>query len=486
MADLFPSLTDRINRMIRQDARNNGQNIIESIKEDAQRPATIDDRPQAYFEGRHASYFKGYLDEAYPRARRKNEILPVAPNYVRTWCETAADIYRVGEPQRIGATKAETARISFLCKEADTESVLPEAETRAHASQQIFLRVWRNPLTDRLEITRHWPNNVWVIASSAAPQHLQHCKGLLARRSKFVYELWRKVASGWKAEQIDIGPANPVVTDLFNGETYRGRLPWVSLTTSLPENCPYVVECADLIDNANQQMLLWSEMVHVARLQGHNPVWYRGADDDINPEAGPAGITRVGPDGELNALQVNPQLKSLLDLTDSFSGAIALSLGQSPRSFMTTPAKVPLNSGVALRVENQIREETRPQREALFRRMEREQLLPILDEVDRLMKPKGPRRAPVAEIDFDAVTVTFPAAPVIEDLSQRSLRMEHASNNGWISPARAAVESGFYDTIEQATSAGVSDQIERKEDLDNNLGQAGARGPVPGIQSETA
>ncbi len=480
---LFQNISDKYNAAIRQGASRNGRAIVETLKADSARPSTVTEKPQAYFQGQHASHYAQFLREAYPRAN--GEILPVAPNYVRTWCETAADIYRTGQPQRKGATDAETERIRWLSRAANLESVLPEAEARAHAGNQIFLRAWRNPKTDKLEVTRHWPHTVWVVADMAAPQHLAQSHALLAKRSDTLYELWRRVANGWEAEQIDTSTNSPRITPLFDG-VYRGRLPWVSMGTSLPENGPYICDNADMITSANHQMLLWSEVVHVARLQGHNPVWYKGAADDIRPEGGVAGITNLGPDGEMGVLAVNPQLSQLLDLVDSYSGAVARSRNQSPRAFMTTPSKMPLNSGVALRVENQLSEETRPQRVALYRRMEVEELLPILDEVERFQAPKSMRRAPTAQIDWNTVEVTFPAAPVIEDLSQRSLRMEHAANNGWISPARAAVEAGFYDTLEQAIEAGVSSELERMADTGDELGQAGDRGPSSSIQSETA
>jgi hypothetical protein len=481
---IFQPITDRILRALRSGAANNAASIVEDVKKAAQRPAEITGLPRDYFEGRHLSHFAAYLATHYRRAMRKKEILPVAPALVRTWCETEADIYRNGQPHRVGHTEAATNRLAALCKQAETESVLPEAEVRAVAGRQMFLRVGRNPKTDRLEITRHWPDAVWVVADPAAPTSLQHAYAVMLQRGPELYEIWRRVAGGWQAEQIDHHEDNPTIRPLFeDGATYAGRLPIVALRTGLLEGSPYLCDNADMIDVANVHCLLWTEATHVARHQAHNPIIYSGNDDDITPEAGPGGITRISGNATMTALQVNPQIDQLRELTNDFGGAIARSRGQSPRANSVNPP--PLNSGVALRVDNQIAEEKRPQRVALFRRFERLDLLPVLDEVERLQEPRDDaNRIPAADIDWDRVRVNFPRAPTIEDPAQRNLRLEHAQNAGWVSPARAATEAGYYETIEEAEAAGLSSEaMPRSNETGNFPGFPGRRGPTSSIKA---
>jgi len=478
---LFQEITDRILRALRSGAAGNASSIVEDVKAASRRPREITDLPRDYFEGRHLGHFKAFLGTHYKRAMRKNEILPVAPALVRTWCETESDIYRNGQPHRKAQNDAATARIEALCRQAETESALPEAEVRAVAGRQMFLRVGRNPLTDRVEITRHWPDAVWVVANGAAPTSLEHAHAVMIQRGPELYEIWRKVPGGWSAEQIDHNADNPTIKPVFEADAvYAGRLPIVALRTGLLEGSPYLCDNADMIDVANVHMLLWTEATHVARHQAHNPIIYSGNDDDITPEAGPGGITRISGNATMTALQVNPQIDQLRELTNDFGGAIARSRGQSPRANSVNPP--PLNSGVALRVDNQIAEEKRPQRVSLFRRFERLELLPVLDEVERLQAPQDPtNRIPAADIDWDAVRVTFPRAPTIEDPAQRNLRLEHAQTTGWISPARAATEAGYYENIEEAVDAGLSNTAQPSESVTTDLGTSGERGPAPSI-----
>lgn len=462
---LFDSLSQVLTDMIRSKASRNNSAIIEGIKDASTRPANLDKdggMRRDYFEGHHKEHFKSFLRTIYPEAMLKGEIHPVTVNYVRTQAETDADIYRTGEPLRIASTEAATQRLANLTAQARTATVLPETEVRSIVGREHFMRVQRNPSTERLEITRHWAQNVWPVVDPSAPTELQCCSAVMLQIADDTYELWTahedEAGRYWDAVQISEAADRPSFKQILSGP-YRGRLPILAMYVSTPDSSPFLTDDGDLIDQANNYMLAWTDVFHLTRKQGHSPIWYSGTDDNASFNGGPGGITNLGDNGQMGALQVNAQIEESRNLLNDFSGAIARSRTQSPRAYVTNPQ--PLNSGVALRVDNQLTEEKRPQRVELMRQFEVNDLLPILDEVDRLQPAETNPITQVA-IDFLTLRVVFPTAPTIEDVSQKQNRLIQAIQAGLMTRERAAVEAGIYEDEDTAAEA-----IKNLEPMDN-------------------
>lgn len=475
---------------IKSKSADNSKNIIAGVKADALRPHCLKEngaKRREYFNGAYLPHFEEFLAKLYPAAQStkdggRKEIHPYTVNYFKTWAIANADIYRNGEPTRTASTEAGTKRLAALAKQAKLATALPNIEEKMHAAQEMFLRILRNPKTDKIHIKKIWPDRVYPIVDDAAPEHLEFCHAVGIQMSASVFELW---VSGedekglyWTATQYDEKGDKPPKEILK--ERYRGRLPICAMYMNEPDGSPFLEEEQDKIALADNTMLSWTEIFHTVRMQGHTPVYIASNRDNINPQGGPGGITRIGEEDTMGTVPVNPKIDEHRLLLETWSGAAARAQGQSPRAFMNNPQ--PLNSGVALRVDNQIAEEKRPQRVTLMNQFEEDDLLPILDEVERLLAPrKKKNKIADAVIDFNEITVTFPRAPNVEDNSQKQLRLEHAADKGWISPERAAVEARYYDDEEAAKEA-MKDLEPISTTAAEGFGGVGERGPEAGIK----
>lgn len=453
---LFESLSAALTDKLRSGAASNNGAIIDGIKDASTRPANLDEdggKRRDYFEGHHREHFRSFLRRIYPEAMQKGEIHDVTVNYVKTQAETDADIYRTGEPLRIANTPAGTDRLKALTIEARTATVLPDAEVKSMVGREHFLRVQRNPSTDRLEITRHWPQNVWPVVDPTAPTELQCCSAVMLQIADKTFELWTshedEEGPYWDAVQLSEAEDRPSFKHILTGP-YRGRLPILAMYSAPPDGSPFLTDDGDLIDQANNYMLAWTDIFHLVRMQGHSPIYFTSDDDSVSFNGGPGGLNNLGQVGTMGAVQVQARIDESRALLNDFSGAIARSRTQSPRAYVTNPQ--PLNSGVALRVDNQITEEKRPQRVELMRQFEVFDLLPILDEVDRI-QPSIRNPIPQVAIDWRTLRVVFPTAPTIEDASQKQNRLIQAIQAGLMSRERAAVDAGIYEDEKTAAEA---------------------------------
>jgi len=483
---LFSDAFRHLLQFIKKGAQNNSAQIIQGVKDASTRPERLDsegDKRRDYLEGQHQEHFRAFLRAIYPEGMARREINPVTVNYVKTQAETDADIYRVGEPVRLGGTEAATARLEHLTDEARTATILPDLEVKSNVSRTHFAKIQRNPSTHRLEITRHWPQNVWPVVDPSAPAELACCSAVLLKLAAKTYELWTAHEDDegpfWTAVQLSEETDRPQIRDILT-DKYRGRLPIVAMHTSAPDASPFVQDDGDLLNLANNYMLAWTDVFHLVRHQAHNPIWFSGVDDNVRFSGGPGAVSNLGHDGKMGSLDTKAQIDESLSLINDFSGAVARSRTQSPRAYLTNPQ--PLNSGVALRVDNQITEEKRPQRIELMRQFEQFDLLPVLDEVDRLQPP--PSRNPLASplpIDWSQVKVIFPPAPTIEDMSQKQNRLVQAIDAALVTRARAAVEAGYYEDEDTAHEA-----IKDLEPVATEpIPEAPARGPTEGALTES-
>jgi len=486
---LFQSIISQIVTLLARGANANAKSLVADIKKAATawRPDDLDvDGPlrRVYFKGQHAAPFMRWVSTVYKEAAANNEIHPVTVNYLRTWAEHDADIYRVGQPQRfIKDNEPATARMKALAKAAKLHLVQPDAEVKSHAAQEMFLKAIRNPITDDLQVSEHWPDHVWIVPNPAAPLVLNEAHFVMIQIRPHLFELWRPIEEddkrGWIVEHIDEQEesTNPITRVLE--KPYFGRLPIVPMYSSLPEASPYLDDGADLITLANNYMLAMTDAFHVTRMQGHSAVWV-SSDEEVKLSAGPGGATWLPEGAQMGALQTEAQIDEHRALMNDYAAAVARSRTQSPRAYTTNP--VPLNSGVALRTDNQITEEKRPQRVALMEEHDKE-LMQVLDEVDRLMKPTNPRRAriPGPALDVDKMEVVFPRAPTIEDPTQKQIRLGDAADRGWIPPERAAVEAGYYETVSQAEGQVKPPPVAEKSGLQLGDQLPGERGPAPAL-----
>lgn len=467
---LFSQFSSTHSQIIKLGAAKNASALINKIKQESSQPGSIDTAVRRdYYEGDALPHFIKYLHKVHPRAMKMGDIHPVVVNYVKTLAENDADIYRAGQPLRTGEDDQQTQRLSQLAKAAALDVILPDAEVKTYVARQMFLRCIRNPKTGKINITQHWPHDVWVIEDPAAPTELDEAAAVMIRISPEIYELWMAEEingkRAWIAQQINLDKNNPTMVDFLEAP-YYGRLPICSMHAAPLDSSPYLTDEKDFIELANNHMLAWTETFHLVAMQGHSPVYVTTSSDTISIESGPGGVTQLGPEDQMSALQVNPQIDQARELLADFTSAIARSRGQSSRAYSTKSQ--PLNSGVALRVENKIVEEKRPQRTALMAQFEREYLLPIIDEVERLMdSQKGVKVQP--QVALGEISVTFPQKPSIEDPIQKQNRLQHAQQMKWISKARAAVEAGFYPNEEIALKMMPQDDVtEEVAGIDQN------------------
>lgn len=484
---LFDNITRLAMTAIGAGAAEFAQQKVESIKTRANqwRPtniATDGYLRRQYYKGKHKEHFMQWVAKVYPEAAANNEIHPVTVNFLRTWCEHDADVYRAGQPKRTtdsGDNEDAEKRMAALAKAARLDVRLPDTEVKSHAGRQMFVKVMRNPKTDKLDVTRHWPDLTWVAADDAAPVDINESHAVMFKLREGLYEVWEpRIVDdkrGWMMLHARTEGPNAGVEEKLV-KPYFGRLPIAVMYTDDPDESIYLDDDSDLVENANNYMLGLTDSFHIARSQAHNPLYTTGAEE-VKANGGPGGITELPQGATMGAVQLDAQIDQVRALMNDYAAVVALSRNQPQRSYTTNPE--PLNSALALRADNEIAEQKRPTRVALMAMFDRD-LMRILDEVDRLMPPQKGTRVPGKPLPDDIVSV-FPRAPTVEDPQQKQVRLEHAQGQGWISKERAATEAGYYPSEELAAANMPTTPPPAVVKVDVEGRTQGMRGPPPGI-----
>jgi hypothetical protein len=494
MMDLFAPQSPRLAEIIRQGRSVHDAADLEAIKAEAARwrPSGYDAH-QAELRRQYEGHILGAIvDAARRRFPSTAEHMPHVPfNLAATIAEKGAAVYDRA-PRRFLRRGAdvltdgdEAAAFASMVEEADLEAVMPEAERRQYLARTVFLHVRSDSLgavatgrPPRTMVHVYWPCDVFVIPHPLAPYSMATCVGVLARTSASgatggdggitSWEFWSRsyeddevgmpVSFGpWRMERItEERTASQGITGRMQHETHvtvapvydpypLPTLPWIAWHAGIVDGMPYLDANRNLVPLINQiNVSLMSELHIVDMCAAPILVHKTRAPQPAQVALGPGIKAVIDPQDELSSLSQSADLAGIRATNRSLLETLALTLRQSTDAFVPTeggPA-----SGVALAIKNEPQSKAR--REAKHRAvvMERE-LLRLMCEVHEFYRG-------ITILDDETTCHMQPADPPdYEDRETAQRRAIEARDARLISPERAAVEAGWYQTEDEAKAA---------------------------------
>lgn len=478
-------------------------------------------RRRCYYDGKGGGFLRG---EVHRRYSATSHLMSLAGplNWMRTFAETDAAAYdvvpsrplRTADGEALEPDDENAKRWARTVERARLASVMIEADRRATVGGQCPIKVTYNGARGRPWVEPRWVDEVWPIPHPAWPTDRAHDLGVIARctgprgqtmsalerRSSTVFhheswsdvdswwEVWRRPVSEHTADGVKFGPILYEVLSARGNhslapQVYKGeRLPWVWLTYGVPEGGPYVDRDRDLIGAVNTLNVALTNLFTMIEYQAHNEtVLKSGKTKKASIIGGPNVVHQIGTDEDLIALDRNPKMAETRTAIDHFLKMLARSRRQSEDAYATERG-APL-TGVSRKIKNQEADKKRREDILYAEAFERDELLPVLLEVERLFGPTSQRVQPGLVPWMDAREPTD-----LEDLNQKQQRLEAAVDKMWISAEAACVELGYYpdertaraEMAKLAAAAEPAEPVEDEpvsagvEDLDGSEGD-----PVP-------
>ena len=369
---------------------------------------------------------------------------------------------------------------------AALDSSMVEIERRLMVVDTQPVRAWWEPLRGRFEVRPFWPSTVNVIAHPHRPHDSRYWLCLIAEiagpngfakpaqdeegPSKW-FEVWWRSWRGFDrmgVPQFGIWHRTIMADDGSSYDAFgaaqtawvdaQGQplpLPWFFLQNGMPEGSPFNWANHDVFKSVHDVNVTWCNVFFTLDMQAHAElVLESDSVDKKTIEGGPNKVMQIRRGDRLYAIQMNPQLGAMVDVVKDYMRALAITRRQSEDAYSWEKGD-PM-TGVSRRIKNEPQEKARREHAKQRKREEEEYLGPLflsfsdafggtsfLDEgLSMRMTPREP--------------------PSYEEPVQAQQRSIEAKKAGFISEARAAVESGWYPDLETAIGAGLSD--ERKEE----------------------
>lgn len=368
------------------------------------------------------------------------------------------------------------AAIDFqqMIDEAQLESVMPEFDRVRYVAKSAVLYVYSDsvgamvsgkPAKTRAAIV--WPTDLFPIVNPAAPTNLQACTRLLWRTGQASesgdtsYMDWRRsttldtngniIAYGpWLADLVVITrkarswgrvDESVRVTPVWSPYPFT-RLPFVVAHKRDPNASPFAIGGGAVKDVANSiNTSIASELLTVDMTAAPVLVRKSARPTPATIVLGPGTMTTIDPSEAIESITQTSDLAGIRATNAAMLENLALTERQRPGSFTGNDGA---ESGVALKIKSLPAEKARREDKMRMRPFEEEELLPTMIEIhDRF---RGTRIAAA----HDRVAVDYPDPPDFESREERQTRLAEAVDQGWINKARAAVEAGYYATIEEA------------------------------------
>jgi len=443
-----------------------------------------------YMEGNQLADLKKKLQRDFPRTFDKMGAVSV--NYVKLYADQAAASYK--EPPIRMITNSEEEPIedgradnfAGMIRSSNIDRIMLDAERIAVVAKTAFLRVGVNHASmiegsPSVEIQPYWPCDVFVIPHPAAPHDLNLSIALMARISgpdgasgvdKW-FEVWTRSIDGemtpggapsafgqWHVEHISLTTGESRTPFGSDDSIYPlSRLPWVSISDGNPMGSPYLDVNRDLTELQDNINSTWTDLMYTCRMQCHSELVYSGNSVDGDFTGGPGAILQVGANETISTLSYSPS-DMQLESVDKLTQQNALVNRISPDSFNADSSNV--QSGISRVIQNIPQSEARQERQQIYKLMEEKNLLPVMSQI-------SDEWAATSIGDDVSYLVKYHEPAIYEDLQAKQTRAEMAVAAGYITKARAAVESGWYDSIEEATAAGLSDELKvaMEDDLFN-------------------
>lgn len=361
-----------------------------------------------------------------------------------------------------------------MIDESQIESLMPEFDRVRYVSKSAVLYVYSDsvsamvskgkPKTKALIV---WPTDLYPIVNPAAPTNLQACTRLLWRtgqaseEGQTSYMDWRRSttmdASGniiaygpWMADLVVITrkarswgrvDESVRVTPVWSPYPFT-RLPFVVAHKREPTASPFALGAGTIKDVANNlNTSIASELLTVDMTAAPVLVKKSARPSPASTVLGPGVMVTINPDESLESVTQTSDLAGIRTTNAAMLENLALTERQRPGSFTGNDGA---ESGVALKIKSLPAEKARREDKMRMRSFEEEELLPTMIEIHDYFR--GTRIAAA----HDRVAVDFPDPPDFESREERQTRLAEAVEVGWIDKARAAVEAGYYATIEEA------------------------------------
>ena len=446
-----------------------------------------------YMDGNQLADLKKKLQKDFPRTF--NKMGAVSVNYVKLYADQAAASYKSpperfitnGEEEIIEDRRAE--QFHSMIRNSNIDRIMLDAERIAVVAKTVFLRIGINHASmmagmPTLEIQPYWPCDVYVLPHPAAPHDLNLSIALMARisgpdgssgKDKW-FEVWTRSIDGQitpGGAPTSFGPWHVEHISMTTGESRTAfgsedaiyplpTLPWVAMSDGNPMGSPYLDVNRDLTELQDNINSTWTDLLYTCRMQCHSELVYSGNSADGDFTGGPGAILQVGANESITTLSYNPS-DMQLDSVEKLTAQNALVNRISPDAFNAESSNV--QSGISRVIQNIPQSEARQERQQIYKLAEEKNLLPLMSEISDEWAGTS--------IGGDVSYVVKYEEPVIyEDLQAKQTRAEMAVEAGFISKARAAVESGWYDSVEEARAAGLSDEL--KVQFDTSLVDAAA------------
>lgn len=477
---------DRLLAIIRAGARQWTAKALDEVLETGRRKKPVGfDLHSAAVQQRYLGNQRQVVNEAlaerYPSKARSMPCAPV--NWLRHFAATDAGCYRQ-EPQRWLATPEgdrivdgdDVEAFAWACDESNLASVMPEAERRCVAVNNVLMHVGFEAAVGEEDgagrpcVSLYWPHDVVAIMHPSRPTAWDALMVLAVRQAspdlvsgKQWWWVWsREPQEADDGTVMGWGPWLHVLISTGGdqkGQTaapvaYAGeRLPFCLLQSAPPEGSWLVDQDRDIVHVVDELNVSRSNEQYVMDLQGHTQHVYQGTLDATKMAIGPDRVANVLPGESLTTIDYNAKFLDMREGRKLSLRELAVSRRQSPDAYATEPG--PPLSGVSRKIANAPHEARLDELRHLLVDFEEGQLLPTIVDVVNTFSTRS--------IDSNLVPRMTPRTPPdFEDPEARQRRAQEALDAGWISPARAAVEAGWYTSVDEAKEAGLLDEVKAK------------------------
>lgn len=489
--------------------------VVARLREEATRakPAgydrTLRDLVDCY-ERRQGPLMRRHLLERFPNA---GEDLPiVVDNLVRQVCDTDGQAYSTApdrwlelaldDGQRMPAGdvdggrydwRARQASLDEMLRRAQVASVLIEVDRRAVLPGDVWIRVRPivpvdgDPKPLRLSLQLYWGHDVVARYEGGSPGDVDRATMIIAagldEEGRTVDEVWTRETfrrddgslegfGPWHASIVPRvgkdgrpeGAERPLFGD---GVCPLGRCLWLRYSAGEVGGHGYRDEGDELLAQQKAVNEEWSLSLRTDELAAY-PRTVHAGDRQLpgRVKFGPGQIVSIGSGENLFELQPTTTMVGI-DKVERLRRAVAASRRQ-PVDAYSLQGETQALSGVALRTYREPQAKALRERRQRLELWEQEQLLPVLaaahdywvDDPEDLIAHE-PRvdetEAPVVEgLRFRC---EWQPEDLVESEDEKLDRVIRKKDAGLLSPARAGVEAGIYDSEDEAVAAGLSPVI---------------------------
>lgn len=479
-----------MNARIRLGAMANGAAMVQALIDEARswKPGGYDtqqSRRRDHYEGRGARHIRSRLMQVFPVSGHRVPVLPI--NWLRMQASVLASVYDypptrevlddAGQP--VPADDPRQVALLDVLSSCGLDRVMPEVERRAQICRTVVVAVrWRKrydakakALVGAVTLEPYWPQDVYVVPHHSAPTDPSLACAILVRTvgtsaASTHWEVWRRESVDDEDGQLQSFGPWLVSTSTEDGKEvhaereYAAALsPFCFLHLDIPEGSPFVSTGDDDIQLVELQGVDQSDSLYLGLMQGHTERVYKGSRAESSDlVGGPDATMRIDTGEELETLDYNPKLVERGEGQRDRLRMWALSRRISQDAVSVEPAAP--QSGVARQIANEPQDKARRESEAIFKHFEEQVLLPTIVDVHDTFVDDVSKEVRASSMRFTPAT-----RPSFEDGEARQRRVLEARDAGLISEAHAAVECGWYPTIQAAVSAGLSDELAPKRSI---------------------